>query len=73
MRWKFRSGYKLTNELGVQERVFETDVALGPRSKHLIEVNTMEENQVNYLTTVITVFPGMSYQAAIKNHVCECL
>lgn len=49
----------MTNELGVQERVFETDVAVGPRSKHLTEVNTMEENQVNQLIKVITVFPGM--------------
>lgn len=59
MRWKFRNGYKLTNELRVQERVSETDVAVGHRSKRLTEVNTMEENQVNYLIKVITVVPGM--------------
>lgn len=59
MRWKFRNGYKLTNELRVQERVSETDVAVGRRSKRLTEVNTMEENQVNYLIKVITVLPGM--------------
>lgn len=45
LRWKFRSGYKLIKGLGVWKRAFETDVAIGHRSKHLVQVNTGEEKQ----------------------------
>lgn len=45
MRWKFRSGYKLIKGLRVWKRPFETDVAIGHRSKHLVQVSTGEEKQ----------------------------
>lgn len=57
MRWKFRSGHKLISGLTVWRRSFETDVAKGHRSKHLDQVNTLEEKRFNYLTNFITAFP----------------